>query len=301
MLKNSKLIALVLAIFISLTFVACNKKDASVRNLLEDIDNTQRDGKETYTISQDTINKEDSSSYNIELLKKRTDSDIKASISSKEQNIDLDLKNRNGEIQVGIGSLLKYVTSLFAEEGGDVEGLFEGIEVNSYVTLSNVAEDINEQVESLKELPSLIREAYGDYRPLYLTKSKGNYVYKATKEEFKEERTAFKEYIKENREKVDKIYSKYNNEIIKELKEDPDELIEQFKKVQSVDFYGNKKGYNLTIETKEGLIKFDYKFDESTDFELVDFKGKEKTLEDMQELLLPLLLGGMLDNISSED
>lgn len=303
-MKIRKIIAILLAVCTLFTATACSSKKPALNDFIETTDHSKESGKAVYDITKTSLDKTEKDDVHIESFNKDKDnSDMTVGVKSDGMDITLNVKKRGKDILLGADTVIEYLTEAIAANGDDEEdnnisNYFKDIAKESYLSLTDFDEESSNIVKNLNDTISLIKEAYGDYEPIYLSKEKGEYVYKVNKEDMREELRNFSQFTKENREKIDKVYSKYSEEV-QSIKESSYEIKQKLKQISSLEIHAKKDNIELNMTDANGNITVKYAFDNKAEVKLVDFKGKKLTEEDMGAILVPLMMSGALNGLSS--
>lgn len=304
-MRIKKIIAVLLAVCTLFTATACSNKKTTLNDFIETTDHSKESGKAVYDITKTSLDKTEKDDVHIESFNKDKDnSDMAVRVKSDGMDITLSLKKRGKDILLGADSVIEYLTKAIAANGDDdeeennISDYFKDIAKESYLSLTDFDEESSNIAKNLNDTISLIKEAYGDYEPIYLSKEKGEYVYKVNKEDMREELRNFSQFTKDNKEKIDKIYSKYSEEV-QSIKESSYEIKQKLKQISSLEIHAKKDGIELNMINTDGNITVKYAFDDKAEVKLVDFKGKKLSEEDMQSILIPLMLSGALSGLTS--
>lgn len=304
-MKTRKIIAILLVVCTLFTATACNSKKPVLNDFVEMTDHSKESGKAVYDITKTSLDTKEKDDIHIESLNKDKDnSDMTVRVNSDGLDITFNVKKRGKDIFLGADSIIEYLTKAVALENEEdeksvISEYFKDIAKESYVSLTDFDEESSNIIKNLNDTISLIKEAYGDYEPIYLSKEKGEYVYKVNKEDMREELRNFSQFTKENREKIDKVYSKYSEEV-QSIKESSYEIKQSLKQISSLEIHVSKDNINLEMVNQEGNFSVNQKFNSENEVELVDFKGKKLTEEDMGAILVPLMMSGALKGLSSK-
>lgn len=296
---RNKILVFISLLLVSLAIVGCSQKQPKIADLMTELDNNEV-GKETYIIKDEKDSEK--AEYNIEILKDKKDSDITVSLKDEDGDAKIEVKKRDNRMQIGMQSLLQYLTRGLSEENmGDISQYINSITEGSFLDFLSIDNSLGNIASDLSEFKNTIKKAYGEYTPINLKKENDKYVYKANNEKIREEINNFNKFVEENKNKIDKIYEELDSEKAEKYKKDFLEIKESLKKSKSIDFNGNGQQYKLIFKSEDGSeASIAYKFDKMEEVKLVDFKGKELTQEDIGRVLIPLMFSGALDNIATD-
>lgn len=296
---RNKILVFISLLLVSLAIVGCSQKQPKIADLMTELDSNEV-GKETYIIKDEKDSEK--SEYNIEILKNKKDSDITVNLKDDEGNAKIEVKKRDDRMQIGMQSLLQYLTrGLNEEKMGDISQYVNSITEGSFLDFLSIDNSLGNIASDLSEFKNVIKKAYGEYIPINLKKENGKYIYKANNEKIREEINNFNKFVEENKNKIDKIYEELDSEKAEKYKKDFLEIKESLKKSKSIDFNGNGQQYKLILKSEDNSeASIAYKFDKMKEVKLVDFKGKELTQEDIGRVLVPLMFSGILDNIATD-
>lgn len=287
-MKNNKkkILILSLAVIMMFTFTACNKNKGRI--IIDDVIkayNPDENG-QSVKIGIKTEKEGKISTLTIDKDKKGKDEDINLIItdSGKEEiPVNIEIKKRNEEVQVGTEKLLesvlkgqKSIENLTEKEYK--EKICDKVDGKYIIMDKNDSNDFLEYMKIQEQLVSFLKEIK-DYKPVFLNKDCIDclYNYTANNQQIKDEFEHLRKFLKEN--KTEEEYNKMNKEL-EQIENDVEYFL----------FKGDKESFKISVKTKDGEnLIIDTNIKAIKDLKLKDFEKNEMTKEDIQSLFIPLI------------